>query len=228
MKSTKNQQHTSSEKGKSNLQRIGINKFINVFIILSVIIGAIAPFLHIFFSKESTDKIVGFNNMRSFLFAIGLPVSLFVISLFVAFMSNLLELRAYKKSIQVSSLVFISIALYFIIWTFWYRDDFDIYLYYTFIGVISISSAYVIYNLLKISTQKLKALHSVSEKIPKLESDIEYVNGIADLMPENEDTVTYKAMLDTTGDDLRETYIKIKKDLQLGAENSKILEGKKS
>ena len=66
---------------------------------------------------------------------------------------------------------------------------------------------------MKLITNKLKTLNTITEQIPKLKSDIEYINGIADLMPENDTTVTYKAMLDATGDDLRNTYKKIEKDI---------------
>ncbi len=68
--------------------------------------------------------------------------------------------------------------------------------------------------LLKPISKKLLTLNSLSEKIPKLHSDIEYINGIADLMPEDDNTITYKAMLDSTGDDLRNKYEDIERDLQ--------------
>ena len=66
---------------------------------------------------------------------------------------------------------------------------------------------------MQVITKKLKILNSISDKIPKLAPDIEYINGIADLMPESENTITYKAMLDLTGDDLRKTYKTIEEEL---------------
>ncbi len=224
--STKDQKPTLSTKKKSNHQSIGINIFINTIIVIGVILGAIAPFLHIIPSKESTIKVFGFNNMRAFLFAFGFPFTLFVLSIFIAFLANLLELRPYKRVIKLASITFTSVAMYFIVWTFWYRNDFDVYLYYSAICVVSILSSLGIFMLLKSVTKKLVTLNSLSEKIPKLHSDIEYVNGIADLMPDDDKMVTYKAMLDSTGDDLRDKYEDIEKDLK-SIENVKETENKK-
>lgn len=123
-------------------------------------------------------------------------------------------MRPYKQSIKAASLTFIFVASYFIVWTFWYRDDFNIYLYYGAICLVSILASYAIYKMLQSVTKKLKKLNSISKEIPKLEHDIDYINGIADLMPENEETVTYKAMLDTTGDDLKRTYRNIENELK--------------
>jgi hypothetical protein len=179
-------------------------------------LAAIAPFLHILPSKESTEKIFGFTNMRTFLYAIGFPFSLFTVSVFVAFLANLIELRPYKKALKIGSITFISVSVYFIIWTFWYKKDFNVYAYYSAMGLASITTSYFIYRLLKSISKKLKTLNAISNKIHKLAPDIEYVNGIADLMPDSEDTVTYKAMLDTTGDDLRKTYKTIEEELDEG------------
>ncbi|TPN82755.1 hypothetical protein [Aquimarina algicola] len=170
--------------------------------------------MHIIPSKESTVKVFGFNNMRAFLFAIGFPLTLFILSIFGAFLANLLELKPYKRVVKLASITFTSVAVYFIVWTFWYRNDFNIYLYYIAICIVSILSSYAIFMLLKPISKKLLTLNSLSEKIPKLHSDIEYINGIADLMPEDDNTITYKAMLDSTGDDLRNKYEDIERDLQ--------------
>lgn len=198
-----------------NLRLTDLNFIINIIISIGVILAAIAPFLHIIPSKESTDKVFGFNNLRSFLYALGLPVSLLTISIFVAFLSNLLELRPYKEVIKVASWIFISVSMYFIVWTFWYREDFNVYLYYLAIILISVLTAYSINKMLKTVTARLKTLNNISIQIPKLKSDIEYVNGIADIMPENDDLITFKAMLDNTGDDLKKTYDKIQNDLNI-------------
>ena len=47
-----------------------------------------------------------------------------------------------------------------------------------------------------------------------LDQRIEQVNDIANIMPDdNEDILTYKVLMDVTGDNLQETASEIKKDL---------------
>ncbi len=176
--------------------------------------AAIAPFVHILFPKESSEKVFGFPSMRVFLFSIGLPISLFILSLFIAFFSNFIELKEYKKSMRIGSICFLFTSSYFIIWTFWYRADFDIYLYYGAMVIVSIFASFAISRLLQSVTKKISKLKSISEKIPNLDKRIKTVNDIASIMPDdNDDLVTYKAMVDVTGDNLKETITEIKKDL---------------
>ncbi len=115
---------------------------------------------------------------------------------------------------KVGGFTFTFVSVFFIIWTFWYSKDLNAYLYFGAIFIVSTLSAYGVFMLLKSISKKLLTLNSLSEKIPKLHSDIEYINGIADLMPEDDNTITYKAMLDSTGDDLRNKYEDIERDLQ--------------
>lgn len=181
---------------------------------MGVVVAAIAPFVHIFFPKESSVKVFGFPSMRVFLFSIGLPISLFILSLFIAFFSNFIELKDYRNSMRVGSICFLFTSTYFIIWTFWYRDDFDIYLYYGAMVVASSFASFAISKLLRSITNKLLKLKSISEKIPTLDRRIKTVNDIASIMPDdNEDIITYKLMVDVTGDNLKEVITEIKKDL---------------
>ncbi|MFD2188014.1 hypothetical protein [Aquimarina celericrescens] len=197
-----------------SLQEIGISKFINLIIILGVIAGAIAPFLHILFPRESSEKIFGFPSMRVFLYSIGLPISLFILSLFIAFFANLIELKEYRKSMKIGSMCFLFTSSYFIIWTLWYRGDFNIYAYYSAMILASLLASYAISTFLRSTTKKITQLKSISEKIPSLDKRIKTVNDIANIMPDdNDDLVTYKAMVDVTGDNLEETITEIKKDL---------------
>ncbi len=72
----------------------------------------------------------------------------------------------------------------------------------------------MISKLLGSITKRLSKLKSISERIPDLDHSIKTVNDIADIMPnDKKEIITYKAMVDVTGDDLSETMLEIKKDL---------------
>ncbi|WP_281989851.1 hypothetical protein [Aquimarina aggregata] len=206
--------HSKPIKTKWFHLEIEVNKIINIIIIIGVVAAAIAPFVHILFPKGASEKVFGFPSMRVFLFSIGLPISLFILSLFIAFLSNFIELKEFKKTMRIGSICFLFTSSYFIIWTFWYRDDFNIYFYYAAMVIVSIFASFAISKLLQSITEKLSRLKSISEKIPNLDHRIKTVNDIAKIMPDdNEDMVTYKAMVDVTGDNLKETITEIKKDL---------------
>lgn len=74
-------------------------------------------------------------------------------------------------------------------------------------------ASYSIFKLLQSISKRLNKLNKISRKISKLEPDINYINGIADLMPMTDGIETYKAMIDVTGDDLMNTYKTIEKEL---------------
>ncbi|MBQ0733420.1 hypothetical protein J9332_03805 [Aquimarina celericrescens] len=115
---------------------------------------------------------------------------------------------------KIGSMCFLFTSSYFIIWTLWYRGDFNIYAYYSAMILASLLASYAISTFLRSTTKKITQLKSISEKIPSLDKRIKTVNDIANIMPDdNDDLVTYKAMVDVTGDNLEETITEIKKDL---------------
>ena len=79
---------------------------------------------------------------------------------------------------------------------------------------VSISFGFLINKFFKYISSSSKKLSRIYEKIPSLDKRIKTVNHIAKIMPDdNDDLVTYKAMVDVTGDNLEESISDIKKDL---------------
>jgi len=141
-------------------------------LILGATAGAIAPFVHIIYPKTAPEKLqlevdfengsisvddyrakkvelkekykfLGFTNQRRFMFAVGLPVSLFVASLFLLFSAKHITQRNFRTGFMVAGTFFEFTALYFIVWTIWaYKTggDFPRYMYYLSIVIISVLS----------------------------------------------------------------------------------------
>ncbi|WP_459212014.1 hypothetical protein [Aquimarina rhabdastrellae] len=201
-------------KTKYNYQTKGINKVTSIILIVGAVIAITAPFLHIFFVKDSIDKFFGFRNIRVFLYIIGQPIVIFVLSLFLSFISNFIENKDLKKIIRFSSYMFTAVAFYFLIWIFWNKQDLHAYIYYTAVIILSIIGSYIVSKGLKKISDHLLRINRIEKQIPELDNNIKQVNEIAKIMPsDNVDIITYKAMIDVTGDQLNGSLSNIKKEL---------------
>ncbi|MEM7485843.1 MAG: hypothetical protein AAF348_11605 [Bacteroidota bacterium] len=142
---------------------------VTALLIIGAVAGAVAPFVHILYPKTAKEKIqleedfesgavdldtykvkkaelkakyrfAGFTNQRRFMFAIGLPVSLFFCSLFLLMSSKRIEQREFKKGMAIGGTLFQFTSIYFIVWTIWaYKtsEDFPKYMYYLSIILIA-------------------------------------------------------------------------------------------
>ncbi|MCQ0112073.1 hypothetical protein [Zhouia amylolytica] len=137
-----------SIKTKSYLQSKKENKAKKDVILIGVIafIGAIAPFLHIFYASSDAEGIFGFKEMSSFLFAIGFPVLAVCYGFILNFISyKLEELRA---TFQLISIVVMSIGFYFISWAIIPSvQDYPPLMYYGFMILIAIACSLFMINL---------------------------------------------------------------------------------
>ncbi len=187
---------------------------ITLLLITGATLATIAPFLHILFPRESQVKVFGFRNARSFFYAIGIPITLFISSIILSYISNFISLQAISKAVRNIAFVFLTIASYYIAWTLWAKGDFPPILYYSMLVLVSLLFGYLINQLLKYLSTTTNRLSKISDKIPRLDHRIKTVNDIANIMPDdNKDIITYKAMVDVTGDDLNKTILEIKKEL---------------
>ncbi len=195
----------------------GIRTKINIIVLLLTLgatVAAVAPFLHILFPKESQVEVFGFRNARTFCYSLGMPITIFVSALIMSFIVNFIKDTPIYKTIQNVCIVFLSVATYYILWTFSAFSDFDPLFYYIMIILVSISFGILINRFLRFTSSSTNKLLKVQSNIPNLDKRIRTVNDIASIMPDdNEDIVTYKAMVDVTGDNLKETITEIKKDL---------------
>ena len=90
-----------------------------IFCILTII-GASAPFWHIFADEHSTVPYLGFKNFYIFLYNFGVHFTLFSFSLFILWLIGFIPNSAkyIKKLARGCVSVFIAISLYFLIWVF--------------------------------------------------------------------------------------------------------------
>lgn len=141
-----------------------------LLLILGATAGAVAPFVHILYPKTAPEKIqlekdfengvvdveyyrakkvelkekylfLGFTNKRRFLFAVGLPISLFVASLFILMASKKISEKKIRIGFTIAGSLFEFTSLYFIVWTVWaYKTgaDYPRYVYYLTIILVSV------------------------------------------------------------------------------------------
>ena len=98
----------------------------------------IAPYIHIILSKEDTHKVFGFRNLRSFLYAIGLPISLFTCATLLLFAGKYVPSSIQKVYIKIGGFLFLYSAVFQFIWIFWATTDLSKGMYYLSIALISI------------------------------------------------------------------------------------------
>ncbi|WP_114903269.1 hypothetical protein [Kordia sp. SMS9] len=205
------------------------------------IIGITAPYSHMFYDKKAPELIqleksyddgiinkdeysaqkailkekysfVGFTNVRRFLYAIGLPVALFVSSLLIL-LSTFIKHRLIIYAIRCMSIPFVITGAYFITWTLWDRQDFPESIYYTTITLLSIVITAILYYIFKIISKDFNKLETLRQQLNPLKRNIDFVSDLADIIPETSETVSYKAMTSVTSEDLKENLGKIEETL---------------
>lgn len=198
-------------KRKFSIQTTG--KLTYFMLALGAVIAITAPFLHILFAKESEVEVFGFYNARMFFYAIGLPLTLFIASLFLSFTSNFIKVPFLAKTIKNISLLFLAIAMYYICWTLWAKGDFNEIFYYISLIVIASLSSVFFDRLLRYSSTSLVKLSNISEDVQDIERQTKTINDIANIMSSNDKTVSFKAMIDVTGDNLNDSIDSINQEL---------------
>ncbi|MFD0861897.1 hypothetical protein ACFQ1M_06740 [Sungkyunkwania multivorans] len=166
------------------------------------------------------NRIFGFINIQAFLFSLGLPISLLFCTIlliraasYIGFRSRSRDVRKIKFSFILGALAFLFTSIYFITWSLWDAQDFNKTAYYVSIVSLSIViSVAVVYYFNGIKTSIAK-LSSISSKLPVLKRDVGMVTNIANIMPEKDDTVVFKAMLDFTGEDLNRKLEEVEHEL---------------
>ena len=146
-------------------------KILLVVVLIGAILGSVAPFVHVFFPVKAQEKIIlenkyekgeitaefyqkqsdllwekyqfiGFTNFRRFLYAIGLPIALFVCSFLLMFITRFSNDLFIKKGGLIASISFQFTALFFILWTVYpfepEKHDFSQKTYYNSLIISSV------------------------------------------------------------------------------------------
>ncbi|QHI36551.1 hypothetical protein IMCC3317_19140 [Kordia antarctica] len=113
----------------------------------------------------------------------------------------------------IISYMILSISIYYIIWSIWARKDFPKPYYYTSIIILSLISSYLLFFLIKRTTKNTVRLSNIARNLKSLEGESKTINDIANIMPSKDETVTYKAMIDFTGENIGESIKKIDNEI---------------
>ena len=122
---------------------------ITILIGAIILISVIAPYVHIFFSRDSAVKVFGFNNMRNFLYAIGLPCSLFVLSSTMLYISKYQREKFVKFLTEFISVIFLCSSIFQFFWIFIPQEDLPLSSYYFTIIIYSTSTTISFFLLFK-------------------------------------------------------------------------------
>ncbi|MGH1384000.1 hypothetical protein [Kordia sp.] len=165
-----------------------------------IVISFIAPYIHIFLSKTSKDKVFGFNNLRAFTYASGTPYSLLICSSLLILASKYIFERVPKICFKICGHIFLYSSIYQFIWIFWAASDLPKPAYYSSIAILSLIPILIsnkIYSRYHLGIEKTKQsirnlisfLYSLDkEGFIKDEKLIEY--------KKQRGTVTHKTILD--------------------------------
>ncbi len=141
----------------------GFSKLIGVVVLL----GATAPFWHIWFDQNSENKFLGFKNLSVFLSAFGTYFAFFCASSFFFWIKNFIDPQ-YKDVIKIINIiggVFVSISVYFLLWVFNPHSDFPSYVYHIVFVIIAVLIAYAMYLLnnfvARVSFNKLQNMRNL-------------------------------------------------------------------
>ncbi|WP_146169842.1 hypothetical protein [Kordia periserrulae] len=199
-------------KTKSNTLTTG-DKFLIILISIGAVIGFTAPFIHIFLDKDSEIEVFGYYNARMFFYAVGIPITLFVGSVCTYFSSMFIHISLIKKIMTFISFMLMAISIYYITWSIWAKKDFNDYLYYSSIIILSLLVSYLFSILIKRTTKNAVRLSNIGRNVKVLQDDSKTINDIASIMPSKEETITYKAMIDVTGDSIDSSIQKIENEI---------------
>ncbi|MEL4307399.1 hypothetical protein [Joostella sp. CR20] len=149
-----------SKKTKLNRQGIEVK---NLFLYSTIIIGAFAPFFHIFFLRENDIEInnYGFTYLSTLLYALGFPITLTCVGTLCRFVSfNIIA--QFKRPFLVASHLFTATGVFFITWTIYAsKEDMNMTYYYLILLTITVvTTAFLSYlnNSINQTTKELKAV----------------------------------------------------------------------
>lgn len=126
----------------------------------------IAPYLHIELPKTSKVKVFGFRNLRSFMYAFGMPLSLFTCTSLFLYATSYIKEQKIKKIFLVISLMFNYTSIFHFVWIFWSQKDLPKGQYYLAISILSLVFVYTYYLFFRFRKSHViklqKALNTIS------------------------------------------------------------------
>ena len=142
----------TTETREQSVTKKGINTTMSrltAIIGLTVLLGATAPFWHMWADKSSADEFIGFRNFRQFLYAFGIYFAFFCASSFFFWIKHFIDpqYQSVVKIINILGGIFVSISAYFLLWVFIPVSDFPDYVYEIAFVLTAVFIAYGMYLL---------------------------------------------------------------------------------
>ncbi|WP_146052815.1 hypothetical protein [Aquimarina sp. I32.4] len=121
---------------------------------------------------KNSYKVFGFTNIRKFWYAAGRSICMFFFSFILMYVTFFINEKEVKRIATVCAFLFMGISTYFIIWSFWWRQDFPKLAYFIAIGVVSLLSTIMSYFILGHSNKILIYLSNIHKLTDFLISDV--------------------------------------------------------
>ncbi len=171
-------------------------KILIIIIISGAVLGSVAPFLHMLSPRTAKEKIIledqyekgeislefyknqkkvlwqkyqfiGFKNFRRFLYAIGLPIALFMCSFVLIFFTRFSNDNFIKKGSFITGTAFQFTSIFFITWTIFPFEsdkyDFNESTYYNLLMICSVLLSFGFYYMSKsLAYRKLEIRELIS------------------------------------------------------------------
>lgn len=125
----------------------GIKNSLKFLVGAIIILFVIAPYLHIFMESQDTNKVFGFKNMRSFMYVIGLPLSLFLCSSLLLMAAQYIKEKQIKIFFTIVAFLFFWSSFFQFIWIFWDRQDLPRVYYYSSLIILSLGVSLLYHKL---------------------------------------------------------------------------------
>jgi hypothetical protein len=122
---------------------------------------------------KNSYKVFGFTNIRKFWYAAGRSISMFFFSFIMMYVTFFITEKEVKRIATVCAFLFMGISTYFIVWSFWWRQDFPKLAYFIAIGVVSLLSTLITYFIMGHSNKILIYLSNIHKLTDFLTRDVE-------------------------------------------------------
>ncbi|WP_062056108.1 hypothetical protein [Aquimarina longa] len=117
-------------------------------------------------------KVFGFNNIRKFWYAAGRNICMLFFSFILMYTTFFITDKEVKKITLTCAFLFMGISTYYVIWTFWWRQDFPKQAYFMAIGVASLLSTLMSYFVLGHFNKILTYLSNIHKLTDFIISDV--------------------------------------------------------
>ena len=170
--------------------------------------------LQVLNTLKASERVGGFINTRQYLIASGTIFQSFTMAVILLFVALLLSKQQpfVRYAFIAIGVTYVAATAFFLIWLKM-PSDFVIDQYYGYMILVALLFSFALLMLFKKVNNNFKKLQFIHQKLPLLKRDVDLVSDISTIMPEDKEAVSFKAIIDVTGEDLQKNVNEIKKAL---------------